>query len=173
MFYSTHPVKDHTILYRLPLNGQATALVDTDKLVGLDVVAEGNDGSLYYTIIGADCQTCVQLIGRHPGTVDMVHANTEAIDWQVDGQGRLEEMKDGGILLTDLVTGQSHQVNFPGETIDNSKLGMALPSIGSLVPISPDGNWAAYAGSQSDAVMVGPDGRDTDRGRTVYIVRVK
>jgi hypothetical protein len=174
LFYSAHAVKDQTTLYRLSLNGQATAIVDMDKLVGLDVVAEGNDGSIYYTIIGADCQTCVQLIGRHPdGTVEVVHPNGEAISWQVDGQGRLEEMKDGGILLTDLVTGQSHQVNFPGETIDTSKLGMALLGVGSLVPISPDGNWAAYAGSQSDAVMVGPDGRDTDRGRTVYIVRVK
>jgi hypothetical protein len=172
LFYSLHPTKDHSTLYRLPLNGQPTALVEVDKLVGLDVVAEADDGSIYYAIIGQDCQNCVQLMRLHTnGTTEVIRANGTPMGWQVDEQGRLETIKDGGVMLTDLATGQSHQVNFPGEHITSGEMGWS--NVGTLVPISPDGTWAAYAGSQSDAIPVGPDGRPTDRGKTIRIVRVK
>jgi hypothetical protein len=172
LFYSAHLTKDSSTLFRLALTGQPTTLVEMDKLVGLSVMAEGNDGSVYYVVIGQDCQNCVQLIGRHPdGSSEVILANSLPTYWLVDEHGHLEQIKDGGISLTDLSTGQSHQINFPGEQITGGEIGWS--TLSNLVPISTDGTWAAYAGSQSDLVIMGPDGRPTDRGRTVRIVRVK
>jgi hypothetical protein len=166
LFYGTHPTDNHTTLYRLPLGGTATALAEMDKRAGIDVVAEGNDGSIYYMLNGMDCQNCSQLM-RHTadGKTEIVHVNSVPYDWQLDGHGHLEQIKDGGVLVTDLATGQSHQVTFPGVQIDGNQ--MSWSNIGALVPISPDGNWAAYAGSQSDLPLIG------DRGKTIRVVRIK
>lgn len=171
LFYAAHPSQGHTRLYRLSLNGQATALVDLDKHVGFDVIAEGDDGSVYYLIIGMDCQNCSQLTRRRPdGAIEAVHPNGISVEWRVDEWGHLEVLKDGGVTITDLSSGQSHHVNFPGQQVGSDQIGWS--TVSRLIPVSPDGRWAAYAGSQSDAITVGPDGR-SDRGRTVYVVRVK
>jgi hypothetical protein len=171
IFYAVHPTVERTTLMRLPLDGQATSVVELDKRVGLDVVAQGDDDSTYYTINGMDCQNCAQLMHLWPdGRQEVVHTNSVPFDWYVDERGRLEMLKDGGVLFMDFATGQSHQVNFPGVQISTSD--MSWTPVGGLVPISPDSQWAAYAGSQSDIVITGPDGRP-DRGRTVYIAKIK
>jgi hypothetical protein len=171
LFYSTHPTQDRTTLHRLSLDGQVTPLVEIGVRVGLEVVAQGNDGSIYFIMVGMGCQNCAELTRRLPdGRLEVIRPNSVPLDWHVDRQGRLETLKDGGIAITDLTTGRSSQVNFPGVQISSSEI--AWPAINGLVPISPDGRWVAYAGSQSDAVVIGPDGRP-DRGRTVHITRVK
>ncbi len=71
-------------------------------------------------------------------------------------------LRDGDVQVVDLSINQSYHVNFPNEYIDTGKLGWV--GISQLVPLSPDGHWAAYAGSQSSMVLVDPDGRP-DRGR--------
>jgi Tol biopolymer transport system component len=55
-------------------------------------------------------------------------------------------------------------------TLGGDQLGWT--NVSTLTPLSPDGRWIAYAGSQSDAIGVDRDGHP-DRGRTVHIVRVK
>ncbi|HYP40022.1 MAG TPA: hypothetical protein VEX13_06640 [Chloroflexia bacterium] len=174
LFYFARPTQDSAGLYRLPLNGQPTPVVETNTPNLIRLVAQGDDGSIYYMIgsaimvEGPGCNGCVQLMRRYPdGKLEIVHEYNAPVDWIVDKQGRYRRIKDGGVAFTDLQTGQSHQVNFPGAQIRLGDVGWGRLS--GLVPISPDGLWAAYAGSDSHAPS--PDGR-SNRGRTVHIVRV-
>jgi hypothetical protein len=140
-------------------------------MVGLDVVAEGNEGSIYYSVFGQDCQGYIQLMRLYPDSrTEVVRANTTFTEWTLDGYGHLEAFKDGGIDVTDLSTGESHRAEFPGLNITSNELGWT--SVSDLVPISPGAEWATYAGTQSDVGGLAPDGRP-DRGTTIYIVRTK
>jgi hypothetical protein len=175
LFYVTRPTQDSSGLYRLPLNGQATPLVETNTPGTIRLVAQGEDGAIYYMILatptqeGATCNGCAQLMRRYPdGRLEIVHEYNALVDWAVDEQGRYERLKDGGVAFTDLQTGQSHQVNFPGVQISIGDVGGYR--LFGLVPISPDGRWAAYAGSNRN--IPGPDGR-ADRSKTIHIARVK
>jgi hypothetical protein len=79
-------------------------------------------------------------------------------------------LRDGGVAVTDLATGQSSQVNFPGVNITSEEVKWSM--LNTLVPISPDGLWAAYTKTYNYSGPPAPDGRP-DFGRTVHIVRVK
>ena len=61
-------------------------------------------------------------------------------------------------------------MNFPGVIITADEL--EYSTLGMLVPLSPDGRWAAYTKTFNYSGGLGPDGRP-DYGRTVHIVRVK
>ncbi|HYO48973.1 MAG TPA: hypothetical protein VEW94_03895, partial [Chloroflexia bacterium] len=178
LFYLTRPTQESAGLYRLPLNGQPAPLVETNTPGTIRFGAQGEDGSIYYMVStavtlspdeGPGCNNCVQLMRRYPdGKLEIVHEYNALIDWTIDEQGRYVRLKDGGIAFTDLRTGQSHQVNFPGVQINVGDVGW--DGLSRLVPISPDGRWAAYAGISQYAP--GPDER-SNRGKTVHIVRVK
>ncbi|HET9495317.1 MAG TPA: hypothetical protein VFR15_13895, partial [Chloroflexia bacterium] len=103
------------------------------------------------------------------GTLEIIQTNSSLpTGWYVDRHGRLVALKDGGVAVTDLTTGHSSQVNFPGVSITNDEWTTSTASM--LVPLSTDGRWAAYRNDNS--ARIGPDGRPA-YGRTVHIVRVK
>jgi hypothetical protein len=172
IYYAAHRDSKQTDLRELTLNGQETLLAQHDAYTGLRVLGTGADGSLYYALDGRGCQNCNRLMRRHrDGRLEVVYAEDMYRSWYLDKRGRLMALKDGGVFVTDLTTGESNFVRFPGETLDTGQLGWS--SIEHLVPLSPDGRWVAYAGSTSDDISVGPDGRAMDRGRTVRVVKVK
>ena len=153
------------------MDGRTDTLVEMDKPVGFTVVAEGNDGSIYFMMNGKECQNCSQLVRGYPdGRQEAMYQNAVSREWQVDKYERLEVLKDGGVAVTDLTTGQFRQVNFPGVIITADEL--EYSTLGMLVPLSPDGRWAAYTKTFNYSGGLGPDGRP-DYGRTVHIVRVK
>jgi hypothetical protein len=145
--------------------------VELDRRVGVGVVAEGNDGSIYYTMNGLECQFCVQLMRRYPDTrTEIIHPNSQPNDWYVDPYGHLLALNNGGVAVTDLASGHSSQVDFPGVTITRDTLAGYMLSV--LVALAPDGRWAAYTKHYEYMAPTAPDGRP-DYGRTVHIVRVK
>ena len=110
------------------------------------MVAEGNDGSIYYTIGGSEGQNLAQLMRWHPdGTVDTVRDNSLPVDWSVDDKGRLISLKDGGIEVHNLNTDQVGHVTVPGKTLTPDDLQPPGGVMG-LILLSPDGQSAIYQG---------------------------
>jgi hypothetical protein len=169
LLYAGHSQRNPrgTALYQLALDGQAVALADYDWQGTLGVIGEGDDRSLYYYVSGRGYEGNAEIIRRSDdGTQQVLHKGG-MMEW-VGAQGKLEILERDQLVLWDIATGEAHLAAFPLDELDSGQLGFG--KVDRLVPVSPNGRWAAYAGSNSDAVPVNADGTPTDRGRRVRIV---
>jgi hypothetical protein len=111
------------------------------------------------------------LVRRDPdGRLEVLHENLSSNMWWIEPGKWLEVLQEGGVVIYDFATGSTHYARFSDHAPSPGELGWG--GVQDLVPISPNGEWAAYAGTNSDAVGVTPDGTP-DRGREVLIIRVK
>ncbi len=171
ILYGTHPDDKSTALVEQRLDGQQAVLAEHNEYFGLRVLAEGSDGSVYYAGHNIGCEYCEQLLRSYPrGRWEVVLDKNHFVKWAVSA-GRLQTLFDGGLRVQDLNSGDLDMVRFPRAHLTSAEMGWT--GVEDLVPLSPDGRWAAYAGSNSDAVMVAPDGRAWDRGRFVLIQPVQ
>jgi hypothetical protein len=107
---------------------------------------------------------------RQPdGTIEMLY-DTSTMYFYIDQSGRIEILQNSGIDIVDTASGKIKKAAFPQISGTQDQIGWS--SVNKLIPISPDGKWAAYAGSNSDAPSVLPDGKP-DRGLVINIVQTR
>jgi hypothetical protein len=178
LLYATHTADKggaenagSTALFELSPDGRSTLLSEHAWHGQLDTLWEGNDRSIYYYVQGEKSAGTGDIIRRHPdGKFEVLYTYRGWQAWTIDRDGYLEMLTGNSVTVTDLNTGDTRKATF--SQVDPGQFDTGWGSIVTLVPMSPGAKWAAFAGSNSDAVIVSPDGTP-DRGRTVYIVPVK
>jgi hypothetical protein len=163
-------------LYRFGLDGSNTILVrDSDwsmsdrAMIGtLAVVAASDDGSLYIMpYSSADIRLETPLYLRKPdgqlGTVDL--GDPKAHNWNIDDYGRLLVLQDDRLTVTNLASGQVHEVSVPASIF----LRDVSDPFNHLL-LSPDGRWLAYSG-EGDNHSFSLEGQE--HGLVLRILRVK
>jgi hypothetical protein len=178
LLYATHIAdkggaenSGRTALNELTLDGLSTLLSEHAWYGHLDTLWEGNDGSIYYYLLGEKSVSAGDIIRRHPdGKLEILYTYTGWQAWTVNRDGYLEMLRGNSVMVTNLNTGDTQEAVF--SQADPGQFDTGWGSITTLVPMSPGAKWAAFAGSNSDLIMASPDGTP-DRSRTVYIVPVK
>ncbi|HKP51083.1 MAG TPA: hypothetical protein VJ183_00375 [Chloroflexia bacterium] len=177
LLYATH-ISDkgvaenagRTALYELAPDGRSTLLAEHNWHGNLEIMWEGNNGSIYYYAMGEKSVAAGDIIRLYPdGNRQVVQGYIGHAHWALDKDGRLEILKEQSVGVRDLTTGAIQVTIFPNGA---GEFDTGWSTVDHLVPLSPDGRWAAFAGSNSDLLIVSPDGTP-DRGRAVYIVPVK
>lgn len=165
LFFAGHPDGQHIGLYRLSLDGSVTKLTEhtTDTgYTGLKIIAASNNGPIYFALTTANCQSCSMLMLWKPdGKTEVLNsgdASTPFASWIVDNSHRLLMIKDGGIHVTDLLSGESHQVAIP-------ETQLTINTLGGWLALSPDERWLACNCSSPD--------QSSPYGKTIRIVKVK
>ncbi|MBF6614802.1 MAG: hypothetical protein IVW55_16960 [Chloroflexi bacterium] len=174
LIYATHSsagAPGRTALYSLTPGSQPELLAEHPWDGSIQVLSEGGEGSLYYYVTGRSYYSSGDLVRRHPdGRLEVLHENLISNMWWMEPGKWLEVLQEGGVAIHDFATGNTGYARFSGESPSPDQLGWG--GVQNLVPVSPDGKWAAYAGTNSDMGVIGPGGKP-DRGQEVQIVRVK
>lgn len=173
LLYATHTsgTPGRSNLYGITPGGQPEILAQHPWDGTIHFLGEGKEGSLYYWVTGRGYYASGDLVQRHPdGSVEVLHENLTSNMWWVEQGKWLEVLQEGAVTIHDFATGTARYARFSDHAPSPGELGWS--GVQDLVPVSPDGMWAAYAGTNSDAVVVSPDGKP-DRGRAMLIVRIK
>lgn len=169
IYFGGHSDDKHTGVYKVQVGGQAVLLAEHEGFGSLRVIGERDDGAVYYVIDGLECEYCTHILVRQSdGRVEQVY-DTPGRNFSVDTAGRIELFNGKLVEILDTRTGEIRQATFTNMS-EGDQLGWS--SVGDVFPISPGGKWVAYAGSQSDLVVVGPDGK-SDSGQLVEIAPIK
>lgn len=173
LLYATHTsgAPGRSTLYSLTPGGQPEVLAEHPWDGSINFLGEGNDGSIYYWVTGGKYYASGDLVRRHPaGRLEALHENLTSNMWWVEPGKWLEVLQEGAVTVHDFATGSARHARFFDGAPSPGELGWG--GVQNLVPISPDGEWAAYAGSNSDAIG-GTPGDTPDRSREMLIVRIK
>ncbi|HKP51438.1 MAG TPA: hypothetical protein VJ183_02180 [Chloroflexia bacterium] len=173
LLYSTHTAgaSGRSTLYSLVPGGQPEVLAEHQWDGSILFLGEGQDGSIYYWVTGRKYYASGDVVRRHhDGRLEVLHENLTSNMWWLEPGKWLEVIQEGAVTLHDFATSSARYARFYDHEPSLGELGWG--GVQDLVPISPGGEWAAYASTDSDAVVITPDGIP-DRGREMLIVRVK
>jgi hypothetical protein len=141
------------------MDGKATSLSKHDWYANLHVEWVGIDNSIYYFLTSPISMDTGYDEG--PGKVWQIDPDgvtsslpeTErTTDWVVDNHGLMETLnrRDAGAIVRNLNTGVVKYARFLHAS--PNEFGLSWNTIEDLIPLSPDGTWAAFAGSLSDVI---------------------
>lgn len=139
----------HTGLYQLDLDGRITLLQEHNWYGNLDLLWEGNDNSIYYYLTSRISEVTGYEDG--PGNIWRLYSDgsVETLERGFpNNKGRAETLNGNGVIVRDLNTGEARTAVFSSRKPDEFDRGWG--GVDTLVPLSPDGQWAAFEGSHSD-----------------------
>lgn len=180
ILYATHTAGSpgRSALYSVKPGGQPQLLAQHPWDGSINFLGEGGGGSIYYYVTGRKYYASGDLVRRMPdGALQVLHDNVSFNTWWVEPGKWLAALADGGVTVHDFATGSTRRALFPGKSPSPDELGGI--TVQNLVPVSPDGAWAAYAALSSDVpdpTLYGlptPIGTQPDQGPGVLIVPVK
>ena len=155
MFYSGLGSDGGTQPYRISMDGSVTALDAPKILPGAPgnskvwVVGEGADGTFYFSGIAES----LPLIVRRPdGTMESLAGEGEgapATMWMPGGSGHLLLLREDGVEVLNMESGESRLVRFPTKEVFKGIHGNPLRE----VVLSEDGKWLAYSGWDDNQFM--------------------
>jgi hypothetical protein len=171
LYHATH-APGNSSLHSITPGGKPTLLASHPWDGAIHFLGETGDGALLYMANGRKYFAAGDVVRRRPdGRLEVLHTDlSHNMLWLEEGKWLEVLGGEGEVLVFDLGTGTERKARFGSLSPNPGELGWA--SVRDLVSISPDGKWAAYAGSNSDAVIMSPNGA-SDRGREVLIVPLK
>ncbi|MDQ5826123.1 MAG: hypothetical protein M3441_18170 [Chloroflexota bacterium] len=167
IFYHTLVDSGHVGLYKLAPDARAEELVraatrdfvssGVPHLAGITFFGEADDGSVYYSLP----DDYYKLMRRNSDGTSEVVADPVITDrgvpavvnsWLLDESGHILILNEDGVTIIDIASGEQQKVSFPAQQI-LEKVFEPSPLVSwpfSMVRISPDGRWLAYAGWDTD-----------------------
>jgi|GEM_PF-4859735 len=172
LLYATHAsAPTRSTLYSLSPGEQPVLLAEHPWDGTVNVLGHGAEGSIYYYVTGKNYFASGDIVRRHPdGKLEVLHEYLSPNMWHLQQGKWLEVLGKGEVYVHDFATGQTRHARFRADSPSPGELDWS--GTAGLVPLSPDGTWAAYAGA-SDDLMSGPPRPMPDRGPAIQIVRVK
>jgi hypothetical protein len=159
-----------TTLYSVSPGGQPEILAQHPWDGSIDFLGEGKEGSLYYYVTGRTYYASGDLVQRHPdGTLQVLHEYLTSNMWWVEPGKWLEVLQEGDLTVYDFAGGGTRHARFSDHAPSPGELGWG--GVQDLVPVSPNGEWAAYSGS-NEMSGIAPGGTP-HLGVEVLIVRAK
>lgn len=172
LLYATHSsAPARSALYSLSPSAQPDLLAEHPWDGTVNFLADGQDGSIYYYVTGQKYYKTGDIVRRHPdGKLELLYEYLSPNMWALEPGKWLQVLGDGVVYVHDFDTGKIRQARFRQDAPSPGELDWA--GLVGMVPLSPDGQWSAYAG-KSDELMASPPPIMPDRGPEMQIVRVK
>jgi hypothetical protein len=175
VFYSGLGSDGGTQPYRIGMDGSVTALDAPKIMVRAEtrsnpwVAGEGADGTIYFAGAASYYDSLPLIVRRPDGTMEALAGEgtgAPASMWMSGGSGHLLLLREDGVEVLNMESGESRLVRFPTKEVFKEIFGNPLRE----VVLSKDGKWLAYSGWDDDQYM----SLDTQEpGLAMRIVKVR